>query len=413
MLHPPLSNNTQQARLPLSQGPGSLPLGSFEFPFAFALPRALPGSMEINNRDARGHVQYKVTARLQQSGLLAMGFKAAADLRVLQRLARPPAPLRAAAASELTSGCCCLKTSEGRVLLRLDAPTDSYCGGRGRGVAFAARVENRANAASVTRAEASLVKVTTFYDRSGHVGHVETEPVSKLQLPLPYNSAATGGRAALPPGGAAAFGDCLVPLPPRADPCVDGRLVKVHYELRLEAGADGFLMSTPLLRAPLRVSWDPAAARAPSAAAAAAGGGKAAPGGGKAPPAAPAPGFSPLLAEQQGAPAAPPPLPDGWSKPQVGAPAAFAIDGGGEGGGGGGGSVRVVSQQELDAIAAAIAAADAEAAAAAAAEPSAPPLDGGGEASAGAPAPAGGAASYPAVGGAGAASLPHDAGWVK
>ena len=65
---PPRTPN--QVRLPLSQGPGTLPLGSFEFPFSFALPRGLPGSTRIDNIDARGRIEYRVTARLAQSGLL-------------------------------------------------------------------------------------------------------------------------------------------------------------------------------------------------------------------------------------------------------------------------------------------------------------------------------------------------------
>lgn len=57
-----------QVRLPLTQGPGTLPLGSFEFPFAFALPRNLPGSMKIDTMDARGHIAYTLKARCKEVG---------------------------------------------------------------------------------------------------------------------------------------------------------------------------------------------------------------------------------------------------------------------------------------------------------------------------------------------------------
>lgn len=102
----PVRTGAAQAQLPLAEGPGVLPLGrraraapalpsprprarlallppphtntthnthicthrSFEFPFAFATPRGLPGSMTIDTMDAKGHVQYKVKARLAQVG---------------------------------------------------------------------------------------------------------------------------------------------------------------------------------------------------------------------------------------------------------------------------------------------------------------------------------------------------------
>jgi hypothetical protein len=59
---------------------------------------------------------------------------------VLQPAPRPPAPLRKQVTSELTSGCCCFKSSQGSVVLKLDAAQDVYCLGKSGRVTFNAMV---------------------------------------------------------------------------------------------------------------------------------------------------------------------------------------------------------------------------------------------------------------------------------
>lgn len=69
-----------------------------------------------------------------------MDFKSSANLTVLQRAPRAPRPLREQKDIELTSGCCCFKSSEGAVQLRVEAPADVYYLGASRAVNFTAWV---------------------------------------------------------------------------------------------------------------------------------------------------------------------------------------------------------------------------------------------------------------------------------
>ncbi|GBF96732.1 hypothetical protein Rsub_09474 [Raphidocelis subcapitata] len=391
------TNDIIKARLPLVQpGPGVLKPGSYEFPFSFATPRGLPGSMTFHSMDARGFVEYSVRAKAEQSGFLSSGIRASAPLRVLQRVPRPPAPLRAQTAAELTSGCCCFKASEGAVAMRLEAAADLHCPGRSRGVTFSAMIENRARSASITSVEASLVKVVAFQTNRGNPGFRDTAVLARTKLRLPP---APGGRPAVAPGTSAAFRNVTLPLRPDADPSVDGQLVKVWYELRLEAGADGgMFMSRPTLSPKIVLCLDPAAA-APAA--------PAPPAASKPAPAKPAPPAPPKLAP---APVAPPAggdaeadgpawdLPPDW-RPQKYEESAYALsldhsD-----------SARRVTMPEIEALAAAALADDADAYAAIPSAPPAPEDDEGAIAELD-------VAPAPAAGGAGGGGLPHGAGWL-
>ena len=72
-----------------------------------------------------------------------MGMSAVAELQLAQRVPHAPWPLQVQRQVDLTTGCCCFKSTAGQVTLRLEAASDLYCPGRSRAVVLSAWVRLR------------------------------------------------------------------------------------------------------------------------------------------------------------------------------------------------------------------------------------------------------------------------------
>ncbi len=147
----------------LLAGPDSLATGGHRIPFVVGLPPGLPPSFSLKHGSAKASVTYKLKVMVDQvmrglasqpllqpdpplslhttkteqpilnanknmqAGVFAKDYKASAELHLLPRAPRVPAPL-AAHVQEQVTGCCCF--SKGAVTMALEGPADAAAAGQ-------------------------------------------------------------------------------------------------------------------------------------------------------------------------------------------------------------------------------------------------------------------------------------------
>lgn len=138
---------------------GDLPMGQYQYPFAFQLPDQIPGTFDIKHFDYDGRVRYTLTAVLSCSGRDPVKHRTELVVRQRPAMANYNTPVRS---DENVCICC---SNKGRCSMTCHFQSDTYQ--PGNDAVLMTEVDNTICTVDIKNFVVSLIQHVTFKARNG------------------------------------------------------------------------------------------------------------------------------------------------------------------------------------------------------------------------------------------------------